>query len=204
MRRGCRKAIPMPAIDDAVPLAYRELTLVRTFDAQRELVFAAFTDPRYLAQWWGPHGFTNPVCEFNARPGGALRIHMRGPDGGIYKAQGVVREIVTPERLVFTIAVREDGGGIRLENLTSVTFVEGVDVEGGGVEGTGVEGTGVEGVDVEGVDVEGGGAEHAGKTTLTLHVRVLQATAAATANLAGMPVGWSQSLDRLGALLTEL
>jgi uncharacterized protein YndB with AHSA1/START domain len=189
MRRGCRKAIPMPAIDDAVPLAYRELTLVRTFDAQRELVFAAFTDPRHLAQWWGPHGFTNPVCEFNARPGGALRIHMRGPDGGIYKAQGVVREIVTPERLVFTIAVREDGGGIRLENLTSVTFVE----------GTGVEGTGV-----EGMDVEGGGAEHAGKTTLTLHVRVLQATAAATANLAGMPVGWSQSLDRLGALLTEL
>jgi uncharacterized protein YndB with AHSA1/START domain len=169
----------MPAIDDAVPLAYRELTLVRTFDAQRELVFAAFTDPRYLAQWWGPHGFTNPVCEFNARPGGALRIHMRGPDGGIYKAQGVVREIVTPERLVFTIAVREDGGGIRLENLTSVTFVEGT-------------------------DVEGGGAEHAGKTTLTLHVRVLQATAAAAANLAGMPVGWSQSLDRLGALLTEL
>jgi uncharacterized protein YndB with AHSA1/START domain len=165
----------MPAIDDAVPLAHRELTIVRVFKAPRALVFAAFTDPVHLAQWWGPHGFTNPVCEFDARPGGALSIHMRGPDGSIYVTQGVVREIVAPERLVFTIALQENDGGIRLENLTTVTFMEGAGVEGVGK-----------------------------KTTLTLHVRVLQATAAAAANLAGMQVGWGQSLERLGELVANL
>jgi uncharacterized protein YndB with AHSA1/START domain len=169
----------MPAIDDAVPLAHRELTIVRVFNAPRALVFAAFTDPVHLAQWWGPHGFTTPVCEFDARPGGALRIHMRGPDGSIYVGRGVVREIVTPERLVFTISAQEDDGSIRLENLTTVTFIEGTGVEGARVE-------------------------DGGKTTLTLHVRVLQATAAAAANLAGMQLGWGQSLERLGELVAKL
>src|ERR1700722_582779 len=75
--RSYRKAIPMPEIDDAVELAHRQLTLVRLFKAPRALVFKAFTDPVHLARWWGPHGFTNPVCAFDARPGGALRIHMR-------------------------------------------------------------------------------------------------------------------------------
>src|SRR5208337_1503269 len=97
----CRKAIPMPKIDDAVLPEHRELTLVRVYNAPRALVFKAFTDPVHLARWWGPHGFTTPVCEFDARPGGALCIHMRAPDGRIYIAQGEVREIVTPERLVF-------------------------------------------------------------------------------------------------------
>lgn len=169
----------MPIIDEAVPTEHRELTIVRVLNAPRALVFAAFTDPVHLARWWGPHGFTNPVCEFDARPGGALRIHMQAPDGTIHVTQGVVREIVKPERLVFTVALLEDDGSIRLENLTTVTFAE-----GGGAEG--------------------GGVEHARKTELTLHVRVLQATAAAAANLAGMEVGWSQSLDRLRELVATL
>jgi uncharacterized protein YndB with AHSA1/START domain len=46
------------------------ITMVRIFDAPRELVFRAWTDPEHLAQWWGPHGFTNPVCEVDLRPGG--------------------------------------------------------------------------------------------------------------------------------------
>ena len=115
----------MPVIDEAVPTEHRELTIVRLFDAPRALVFAAFTDPVHLARWWGPHGFTNPVCEFDARPGGAFRIHMQAPDGTIHVTQGVVREIVKPERLVFTVALLEDDGSIRLENLTTVTFAEG-------------------------------------------------------------------------------
>jgi uncharacterized protein YndB with AHSA1/START domain len=159
----------MPEIDDAVELAHRELTLVRLFKAPRALVFKAFTDPTHLARWWGPHGFTNPVCAFDARPGGALRIHMRAPDGTIYVTSGVIQEIVAPERLVFTIAALEGDGTIRLENLTTVSFVE-----------------------------------RAGTTELTLQVRVLRATAAAAANLAGMEVGWSQSLERLGELVAEL
>ena len=163
----------MTATAETKPRAPRELTLVRAFDAPRELVFQAFTDARHLAQWWGPHGFTSPVCEFEARPGGAIRIHMRGPKGTpydvIYRTTGVVSEIVAPQRLVFTLALLEDDGSIRLENVNTVTF-----------------------------------AEQAGKTTVTLHVRVITATAAAETNLAGMEQGWSQSLDRLARLVATI
>ena len=75
-------------------LAEREITITRIFDAPRALVFKAWTDAAQLAQWWGPKGFTNPVCEIDARVGGAIRIHMRAPDGAIYPMGGEIREIV--------------------------------------------------------------------------------------------------------------
>jgi uncharacterized protein YndB with AHSA1/START domain len=163
----------MTVVSESKLPAARELTLVRTFDAPRELVFRAFTDARHLAQWWGPHGFTTPVCEIEARPGGAVRIHMRGPEGTghdtVYRTTGVVREIVAPERLVFALALLEDDGSIRLENINTVTF-----------------------------------AEQAGKTTITLHVRVIKATEAAEYNLQGMQAGWSQSLERLASLVATI
>jgi uncharacterized protein YndB with AHSA1/START domain len=106
------------------PLAEREITITRVFDAPRDVVFKAWTDAEQLAQWWGPKGFTNPVCEIDARIGGALRIHMRAPDGSIYPMKGEIRELVVPERLVFTnIAVDEAGNHI-IEGLTSVTFAD--------------------------------------------------------------------------------
>jgi uncharacterized protein YndB with AHSA1/START domain len=74
----------MSATAPSNKFAERELTITRVFDAPRALVFEVWTDPKHLAQWWGPQGFTNPVCEFDARVGGELRIHMRGPDGSIY------------------------------------------------------------------------------------------------------------------------
>ena len=55
-----------------------------------------------MAQWWGPKGFTNPFCELDARPGGAIRIHMRAPDGVVFPMTGRFREVAEPERLVFT------------------------------------------------------------------------------------------------------
>src|ERR1700681_2485690 len=61
-----------------------DLVIARVFDAPRSLVFRAWTDARHTAQWWGPKGFTNPVCELDARVGGAIRIHMRAPDGVVY------------------------------------------------------------------------------------------------------------------------
>jgi uncharacterized protein YndB with AHSA1/START domain len=82
--------------------AQPELTMTRVFDAPRELVFRAWTDPERLKRWWGPKGFTNPVCEVDVRPGGAIRIHMRGPDGTVYPMTGAFIEIVEAERLVFT------------------------------------------------------------------------------------------------------
>src|SRR5882672_240983 len=82
----------------------RELVITRVFDAPRSLVFEMWTDPKHVARWWGPRGFTNPVCELDVRPGGAIRIHMRGPDGTVHPMTGVYREIVAPERIVFTSA----------------------------------------------------------------------------------------------------
>jgi uncharacterized protein YndB with AHSA1/START domain len=106
------------------PLAEREITITRVFDAPRALVFKAWTDATVLAQWWGPKGFTNPVCEIDARVGGALRIHMRAPDGSIYPMKGEIREFVPPERLAFTnIAVDEAGNAI-IEGFTTVTFAD--------------------------------------------------------------------------------
>jgi uncharacterized protein YndB with AHSA1/START domain len=106
------------------PLAEREITITRIFDAPRSLVFKAWTDARMLAQWWGPKGFTNPVCEFDARVGGAIRIHMRTPDGTVYPMDGEIREIVPPERLVFTNNALDDKGHRIIEGFTTVTFAE--------------------------------------------------------------------------------
>jgi uncharacterized protein YndB with AHSA1/START domain len=106
------------------PLAEREVTITRVFDAPRALVFKAWTDPQHLAQWWGPEGFTNPVCEFEPHVGGKLRIHMRGPDGVVYPMKGVIREIVAPERLVFNSVAVDAAGKHLLEGLTTVTFAE--------------------------------------------------------------------------------
>jgi uncharacterized protein YndB with AHSA1/START domain len=104
--------------------AEREITITRVFDAPRALVFKAWTDPKHLVQWWGPKGFTNPVCEIDARAGGTLRIHMRGPDGNIYPMKGVIREIIAPERLVFTNIAVDASGNHLLEGLTTVVFAE--------------------------------------------------------------------------------
>ena len=114
-------ASPAPAESAAIG---RDLVLTREFDAPREVVFRAWTDPVRLAQWWGPHGFSNPVCELDPRPGGAIRIHMRGPDGTTYPNRGVVREILEPERLVFTMAPEDGEGRPIFEVRTRVTFAE--------------------------------------------------------------------------------
>jgi uncharacterized protein YndB with AHSA1/START domain len=102
----------------------RELVLTRVFDAPRGLVFKAWTDPKHVARWWGPHGFTNPVCEMDVRTGGTIRIHMRGPDGTVYPMTGVYQEVVEPTRLVFTSAALDEKGHPLFEILTTVTFAE--------------------------------------------------------------------------------
>jgi uncharacterized protein YndB with AHSA1/START domain len=100
------------------------ILLTRVFNAPRDLVFKAWTDPVHLARWWGPHGFTNPRCEWDLRPGGKIHVDMRGPDGTVYPMFGEYREIVEPERLVFTAGAL-DGDGRRLfEILNTVTFAE--------------------------------------------------------------------------------
>lgn len=102
----------------------RELTLKRVFDAPRDIVFKAWTDRNRLQRWWGPKGFTAPVCKVDARPGGSIEIHMRGPDGNIYPMKGEFREIVEPERLVFTSSAPGRDGNPMFEMLNTVTFSE--------------------------------------------------------------------------------
>src|SRR5882672_4172967 len=81
--------------------ADREIVLTRTFDAPRELVFDAWTDPRQITQWWGPTGFTTTTDEMDVKPGGVWRFVMHGPDGTDYKNKIVFIEVVRPERLVY-------------------------------------------------------------------------------------------------------
>ena len=114
----------MTANTDAKQPLERELTLTRVFAAPRALVFQAWTDPKHVAQWWGPEGFTNPVCEVDARVGGSLRIVMRAPDGTEYPMIGVFREVVAPERLVFTNTPVDAQGKPLMDGLTTVTFAE--------------------------------------------------------------------------------
>lgn len=114
----------MTAADRTKPLIEREVTITRIFDAPRAVVFRAWTDAAQLAQWWGPKGFTNPVCEIDVRIGGALRIRMRGPDGSIYPMKGEFREIVPPERLAFTNIALDEAGNAILEGFTTVTFAD--------------------------------------------------------------------------------
>jgi uncharacterized protein YndB with AHSA1/START domain len=102
-----------------------ELLLTRVFHAPRGRVFRAWTDPGRLAQWWGPKGFSSPECELDPRPGGAIRILMRGPDGTEVPVAGVFREVMEPEDLVFVSTAYEDARGYpRLEVLYTVTFAE--------------------------------------------------------------------------------
>lgn len=84
------------------------ITFVRDFDAPRERVFKAWTEPEQLKQWWGPEGFTVPRCEVDLRPGGAWRIDMQGPDGTIYPNKGIYLEVIVPEKLVTTDDVDVD------------------------------------------------------------------------------------------------
>lgn len=99
-----------------------ELVITRVFDAPPDIVFKAWTDPKQMEQWWGPDCFTNPVCELDPRPGGVWRIIMRAPDGMEYECGGVYREVVKPERLVFTNNAYDREGQSLLEGVTSVTF----------------------------------------------------------------------------------
>jgi uncharacterized protein YndB with AHSA1/START domain len=86
----------------------REIVITRVFDAPRDLVWQAMTDPRHVIHWWGPRGFSTTIEEMDVRPGGVWKHVMHGPDGADYPNKSVFTEVVKPERLVFA-----QGGGRR-------------------------------------------------------------------------------------------
>jgi uncharacterized protein YndB with AHSA1/START domain len=104
-------------------LVGKEFVITREFAAPRELVFQAWTDPKHLAQWWGPKGFTNPVCDWDVRPGGKIYDVMRAPNGMDFPMAGEFRKIVAPERLVFACGALDEKDDLVFEFLHDVTFV---------------------------------------------------------------------------------
>jgi uncharacterized protein YndB with AHSA1/START domain len=102
----------------------RELLITRVFDAPRSLVFKAWTEPERIKQWWGPRGAVTLSCEMDFRPGGLWRTRSKASDGREYVSRSVFREIVEPERLVFTYAWEDAEGKPKHETLVTITFVE--------------------------------------------------------------------------------
>jgi uncharacterized protein YndB with AHSA1/START domain len=105
----------------------RQFTITRVFDAPRDLVFQAWTDPAHVTCWWGPRGFTTPAhtITMDVRPGGAWRACMvSDADGTEYPTGGVYREVVEPERLVFTWGDPDNPDVAGEASIVTVTFAD--------------------------------------------------------------------------------
>lgn len=150
----------------------RELTLVRIFDAPRELVWRAWTDPQLMAKWWGPSGVTNPTCEIDASVGGKMYIVMLAGEelgsmaGQRWPMRGIFQELQEPERLVFKNQAVDEEENVLIDGLTTVTF-----------------------------------EEEGGKTKMTMITTAKAVSPRAPQMLEGMEAGWSQSFDKLGVLM---
>ena len=113
-------------LDQYNEFARREIVTTRVFDAPREMVFAAWSDPEQLNQWWGPRGFSNTFETCDVRPGGVWKYVMHGPEGRDFPGEIHFLEVVEPERIVMDhlsppqfrlTAVFEEMG-----SLTKLTF----------------------------------------------------------------------------------
>ena len=112
----------------------QEVYLTRLFDAPRELVWRAWTEPEHFKRWWGPKEYTCPFCEMDLRVGGRYLYCMRSPEGKEYWGTGIFREVVPLERIVFTDCFADEKGNVvpathygmspdfPLEMLVTVTF----------------------------------------------------------------------------------
>ena len=96
----------------------REIVSERVFDAPRERVFAAYTDPELIPQWWGPRGTKTIVDQMDVRPGGAWRFVGRDSDGTETAFRGTYREVTPPERIVQTFEWEGMPGHVVVETAT--------------------------------------------------------------------------------------
>jgi uncharacterized protein YndB with AHSA1/START domain len=114
----------MAARSSGLQAVERELVITRVFDAPRELVFKAWTDPERAMRWWGPVEYPATQMRMDVRPGGTWRHCLTSrADGRELWQHGVFREVVRPERLVFTFRWEEEGER-GMENLITVTFAD--------------------------------------------------------------------------------
>ena len=97
----------------------REIMMTREFDAPRELVFEAHSKCEHLTNWWGPRRYSLELCEMDFRPGGKYRFLHRGPDGvEEHGFRGEYREIVSPEKIVWTFEWEGMPGHVSVDTLT--------------------------------------------------------------------------------------
>ncbi len=155
-----------------------QMVVVRVFDAPRELVWKAWTDPKYVMQWWGPKGFTAPVCNMDFRVGGKFLYCMRSPDGQEFWNGGEYHEIVLHEKIVSSMYFSDPEGNK-------------VEPEHYGIEHEAIDGA----HDV--VLFEDFGA---GQTKLTF----IGNETMENATKSGQLVGMKQILDKAAAVLAEL
>ncbi|MDP2653358.1 MAG: SRPBCC domain-containing protein [Candidatus Omnitrophota bacterium] len=158
----------------------KEFVISRTFDAPRDLVWKAFTEPERMKHWWGPKGFTVRVAKMDFHPGGTYHYGLQSPTGQEVWGKFVYREIVKPERIVWVNSFSDEKGGVArhpmspgwpLEMLTTLTL-----------------------------------EEQGGKTTLTIRWVPINATEQERKTfddgMASMTQGWTGTLDQLAAYLT--
>lgn len=101
-----------------------QLLLEREFNASRDLVYEVWSEPKHLANWWGPTGFSMPFCDVDFRVGGQYRICMRSPEGEDHWLRGEYKVIDRPQRLVFTWLRENPDGSIWCEALVEASFEE--------------------------------------------------------------------------------
>lgn len=89
-----------------------ELTITRVFDAPCDLLWKAWTEPERVMRWWGPKGFTSPICKIDLRIGGSYLFCMLSPDGEDFWSTGVYREIVPPAKIVCTDSFADEDGNV--------------------------------------------------------------------------------------------
>ncbi len=164
-------------------LAGKDFVITRVFDAPRELMWKMWTDPRHLAQWWGPRKLTTRVEKLEPRVGGAYKFVMELPDGTQYPMKGVYREVVEPERLVYSV----DTSGHPPEWREAIlkNLPPGAPQEIGGGSHT--------------VTLEKEGA----KTRMTVRCSFASTELRNAFTRMGMSAGWSQSLDKLAEQLAK-
>ena len=156
----------------------KELTITHDFDAPREVVWKAWTDPDMFMQWWGPKEFTTPVSKIDLRVEGEYFNCMRSPDGQDFCSNGVYREIVEPERLVMTDSFADKEGN----TVPATHYGMGADFP------------------ME-MQIRVTFEEEGNKTKLTLNHS--DVTNLSETELSDMRQGWNESLDKLAELLAK-
>lgn len=114
---------PKADTQSPAPSSDREIVLTRDFNAPRELLWKAWTDPEQVVKWWGPRGFTTTIETMDFRVGGVWKHVMHGPDGTNYPNKCIFKEIVPNERIVYSHGGgREDGGAPGATFVATWTF----------------------------------------------------------------------------------